>query len=88
MIERFVISILDESAKKLDTEVHKIIKEQKKLRETLLKSTVTTMTQSLETKHDDNRKKEKISTQIREFRRDFQRLTNDFEHKQDFLQVH
>jgi len=64
-----------------------MLKEQKKLRETLIKSTVTSMTQSLETKHEDHRKKDKLSTQVREFRRDFQRLLTDFEHKQDTVQV-
>ena len=67
--------------------MNKVLKEQKKLRETLLKSTVTTMTQSLETKHEDHRKKDKISNQLREFRRDFQRLMSEFENKQDSLQV-
>ena len=45
------------------------------------------MTQSIEAKHTDKRKKDKFSAQIKEFRKDFQRVMLEVDLKQYSVQV-
>jgi len=65
----------------------KLTKEQKKIRDMLLKGTVSTLTQNLKTSTEGKKKKDKLERQMKEFRREFRVLMSDVEKNQENMQV-
>ena len=80
--------IFPDSEKKVTEELTKIYKQQRKVKEGLVRATVTAVSQTLQYYQDENsHKKDKIAGQLKEFRKDVRRVLYDLETKNESMQV-